>query len=198
MVSFKSQVLALFVLCTPLSFEMVQAKPTHAHGRGGGGDRKTKRRDTKDGKSLIKFAKDMVPPKADGGSITPKIIGGSNAPRNAYPWYAKGLDTYDGSWWGCGGTLVAPEFVLTAAHCDFGAFYSGFEIGALCEDVNNCGQRSEVIRAIAVFDHPYWSSYDIDYDYSLVQLESQSTIDPVPMDQGNVSTSYFGGRSILF
>jgi hypothetical protein len=39
--------------------------------------------------------------------------------------------------------LVAPEYVLTAAHC-VGVF-NKFEIGALCNDNDNCGQFSETI-----------------------------------------------------
>jgi len=38
---------------------------------------------------------------------------------------------------------VAPEYVLTAAHC-VGAF-NAFEIGALCNANGNCGQFSETI-----------------------------------------------------
>ena len=38
---------------------------------------------------------------------------------------------------------VAPEYVLTAAHC-VGVF-NKFEIGALCNDNDNCGQFSETI-----------------------------------------------------
>ena len=49
--------------------------------------------------------------------------------------------------------LLAPEYVLTAAHC-VGVF-NGFEIGALCNDNDNCGQFTETIAMQgAAIRHP--------------------------------------------
>jgi secreted trypsin-like serine protease len=47
-------------------------------------------------------------------SISGQIIGGSRATQGQFPWQA--LITIDGSAL-CGGSLISPEWILTAAHC---------------------------------------------------------------------------------
>merc|ERR1712212_358917 len=58
-----------------------------------------------------------------------RIIGGSDIRKHSDPWLA--LLCYDnvreGCGGGCAGSLIAPRFVLTAAHCDKNGFGGGFE-----------------------------------------------------------------------
>jgi uncharacterized repeat protein (TIGR01451 family) len=48
---------------------------------------------------------------------TPDIIGGDVAADGAWPWQAALWDNKWDGWYGCGGSLIAPGWVLTAAHC---------------------------------------------------------------------------------
>ncbi|XP_068587615.1 tryptase-2-like [Cebidichthys violaceus] len=52
-----------------------------------------------------------------GAEVWSSIIGGQNAQRNGWPWMAH-LNISDGvNRWRCGGTIVARQWVLTAASC---------------------------------------------------------------------------------
>mmetsp|Transcript_19533 Transcript_19533/g.24618 ORF Transcript_19533/g.24618 Transcript_19533/m.24618 type:complete len:389 (+) Transcript_19533:61-1227(+) len=123
----------------------------------------------------------------------PRIVGGSIAPNNLYPWFARSTRKEQV----CGGTLIHPEFVLTAAHCigDIRKWlaFGGFEIGAYCDrsnDANNCGQYSEFFNPLEIFVHPDFNNETFENDYALVKLDGKSTITPANIDINNLSNSY--------
>lgn len=70
----------------------------------------------------------------------PRIVGGEPVPSRTYPWFS--LPVADNMIVGCGGMLVAPEFVLTTAMCKD---YNTIAIGVLCLANDNCGQPVEII-----------------------------------------------------
>ena len=68
---------------------------------------------------------DGVPPRG-GLSPRPRIIGGTVTPESRYPYAASLLETSTLSPV-CGGTLVAPDVVLTAGHCS--GYFDSVQVG---------------------------------------------------------------------
>jgi len=125
-------------------------------------------------------------------------INGEEVEPNVYPWFAR--STLGSGWAGCGGSLVTPEYVLTAAHCVEGRINNlknngGYQIGALCspygpDSSSNCQQGVESFGITEIIEHPNYNGNTLRYDFALVRLDGSSTIAPVNMDPGDISPGY--------
>jgi len=140
-------------------------------------------------------------PTARVGSIQ-RIVGGTSVLQSSqrYPWFV-----FLGN---CGGMLVAPTFVLTAAHCLQSSNEGGTVrvgsiayIGLHCirdnnEFFNNCGQPLELIRIAKI---TMWPDYPLILgDYALLELQHPCTItSPIDMDLTGRSWSYPSSGTFL-
>jgi len=134
-----------------------------------------------------------------------KVIGGTFVPIDEYPWFARATSNNGNQWFGCGGSLVSPSFVITAAHCIVNDFEQsgGYDVGSRCygsadKNNDNCGQSGNEYRKVAwVWKDPnHNKGIEGNWDYALVRLSSPiNSIEPVAMNANSAIPS--GGEDVI-
>ena len=112
----------------------------------------------------------QIKQRVDKLSSDPRIIGGTPAAQGTYPFYVNTIRPIL-----CGGTLIAPDLVLTAAHCG-GGFLAGVNVGGTLLDGTNA---VETLAVEAEFPHPDYDEASRLNDIMLVKLAEPSTLAPV-------------------
>jgi trypsin len=97
-------------------------------------------------------------------------VGGTPATTGVYPFYVRTNGTIL-----CGGTLIAPDIVLTVAHCG-GAFLAGVVVGGTLKDGTDA---VEILAVDLELPHPDYDAADRINDIMLVKLTNPSTLSPV-------------------
>ena len=103
-----------------------------------------------------------------------RVVGGVPAPPGRYP-YMVGL--FDGNFGPfCGGTLIAPDIVFSAAHCG-----SPSRVSVGCYDLNDQDEEGceffDVSQTV-IFDG-FSSNFGLSGDYSIIFLDGQSQNTPI-------------------
>ena len=126
--------------------------------------------------------------------IAPRIVGGQQAQPTRWPWaVAITFPRADGSLFQyCGGTLIAPRWVLTAAHCDVRLGDS--VIVGRHDLTTNAGEVIDVQRVVYTADSglPAYNPNLSDHDIALVELANDATVEPVPFIGANAANTSAG------
>ncbi|XP_074029799.1 trypsin-7 [Leptinotarsa decemlineata] len=103
---------------------------------------------------------------------TLKIVGGSNASIEDYP-YQISLQFYGRH--GCGGSILNPLFILTAAHCIFDVNSEQISVRVGSSYRNSDG---EVYAVSKIYKHPLFDLSTFDFDIALLKLRTELTFGP--------------------
>lgn len=108
--------------------------------------------------------------------LVPKIVGGSNANVTHWPWVVA-LVTKDSNNVFCGASLVAKNWVLTAAHCV--QRKAGEDIEVLLNKPNLSSFLGERISVERIKFHPQFDPSKLHNDLALLKLSGFSTLPPI-------------------
>ncbi len=100
--------------------------------------------------------------------INPKIVGGQEAQIGEFPWMVSLQDQYGDHF--CGASLIADNYVLTAAHCVVGASANQVKVvlGVHSQQQSPEKQTLEVSRIIR---HQQYDDFSLENDIALLQLK---------------------------
>lgn len=113
--------------------------------------------------------------------ISPRIVGGRVVPSGKYPWMAALFyrDCSPSSCQFCGGSLVRPNRIATAAHCA-AALGANTPIDVFIgqEKLSNQG---EVLQVSEFIVHPDFNPNTLDNDLAVLKLASASSFQPIDL-----------------
>ena len=122
----------------------------------------------------------------------PRIVGGFDAEPGAYPHMVAAL--YRGKYFICGGTLVASNVVLLAAHCS--NYIDRVIIGR--QDLSVRNETEEFFDVVEIKRHLefQWGNPPQN-DYVLARLSGSSTRKPISLDDGSIIEKFDQNQELV-
>ena len=119
------------------------------------------------------------------GLVTPQIVGGVTATPGEFPFIVRIGNSPSQQF--CGASLVAPGWVLTAAHCLRGETASNVYATAGDHRINVSEGTEQSRRGTGIFIHPNYNADTYDNDMALLKVASNFALN------ARVATTSIGG-----
>ena len=111
-----------------------------------------------------------------------RIVGGAPVDKGEYPFM---VSLQNNSSHFCGGSLIAKNWVLTAAHCAKATSVEKLQIKVGLHNQSDT-QGTESFTAEKIVPHPEYDSSKTDYDFALIQLKGESKFAHIELNRGAI------------